>query len=197
MTGNLWEVTTAVATVFTGIIAAFVFWEARAIRQTDWLMRQNQAWNDLCNTLSQADPQSRIPPLVLGEAIQPPLSCQDSFLLMTYFNVVSNEYNAYRARAIKRRYVIHSFSTTARIASINQAWIFDFLKENGYDGDFRRAIAILVAIGEDLERRDMSLRHELRAASRLGKFCGPRGRAWLRRRLDNHQIDSLCGVPAS
>ena len=178
------------------MIATFVFWEARAIRKIDWLLRQNQAWNEFCHMVAQTDEPSRIGALALGGSISPPLTTNESFLLMSYFNVVSSEYNAYRAGAIKRRYVIHSFSATARLLAANKTWIFDFLKDNGYDADFRRAVAVVLVIGDDLERRDLSLRRELRASSHVGRFCGPAYRRWLRRELDNEQIDTLCGVPS-
>jgi hypothetical protein len=191
-TSEFWNVITALASMATAIIAAFVIIEARAIRQTEWLLRQNQAWNDLCHVVTQKDDQSSIPALLLGESVASPLQPRDAFLLMSYFNVVSSEYNAYRARAIKRRYVIHSFGMTARIVAANKAWIFQFLEENGYDLDFRRAVAIVTVIGDDLEKRDYSLRRELLASSQFGRFCGPGYRRWLRRELDNEQIDTLC-----
>lgn len=191
-----WDVIGAIGSAATAVIALFVFWEARGIRKTEWLLRQNQAWNDFSALILQAGEGSRIGRLILGGSVVPPLDTGEAFLLMSYFNVVSSEYNAYRARAIQRRYVIHSFSTTASLAASN-TWIFDFLSKNGYDADFRRAVAIVMTIGDDLEKRDLSLRRELRASSQLGRFCGPKYRRWLRRHLDNQQIDGLCGAPAS
>lgn len=197
--GWLWNADriAALATSGTLFVAILVFLEARSIRRTEWILRQNQAWSDLNYAIAQMHEGCRIAELLMGDPITPPPTAKEATLLMSYFNVVSSEYHAYRARAIERSYVVHSLTMTSRIAKNNKDWIFDFLLKYGYRADYIRAIAVVVVMGDDVLTRDVCLRRELAAMTRVGRFCGPRYRAWLRREFDNAQIDALCGLPAT
>jgi hypothetical protein len=182
----------AVAAILTLAVAILVFSEARKIRRTEWLLRQNQAWNELGNAVAQFHDGCRIGEMLTGEAVKGELTPKEAFLLMSFFNVVSSEYHAFRAKAIHQDYVIHSLSMTARIVVANKSWIFDFLKTYGYEASFVRALAIVAVLGHDIEKRGRALRRELLASSRVGTFCGPKVRAWLRKEFSHGEIDDLC-----
>lgn len=183
---------TALAAIGTLVVALMVFTEARKIRRTEWLLRQNQAWNDLGALVAGHDEGERLGRLLMGEAVKGSLTVRESFVLMSFFNVVSSEYHAFRAKAINEHYVIHSLTMTARIVTANKDWIFDFLKQYGYESSFIRVLAVVAVLGDDVEKRGRALRRELLASSRIGAFCGERFRSWLRKEFSDAQIDELC-----
>lgn len=184
----------ALASLGTLIAAIFVFLEARSIRKAEGIFRQNQAWNDLGNKVAELHEESRIGELLMGKklAIKDDLTPKEAFLLMSFFNVVSSEYNAYRAKSIDQNYVIHSLTMTSRIVKINKDWIFTFLRNYGYEESFRRVVAIVALTSDEPEKRRVAIRRELIALSLWGKVCGPKFRAWLRKHLKESQVQAVC-----
>ena len=182
----------AVAGIGTLVVAVFVYWEARAIRQADGIFRQNQAWNEFGNAVAELYEGSRIGELLMGETVNTKLTPREAFLLMSFFNVVSSEYNAYRVRTIDKSYVIHSLTMTSRIVKSNKGWIFTFLRDYGYEQSFRRIVAIVALTSDEVDTRRKILRRELLAMSIWGKVCGKRFRAWLRKHLNESEVQALC-----
>jgi len=165
-------------TVATFVVASLVFFEAKRIRKVEGIFRQNQAWNEFGNAIAQFHQGTRIDAILRGkdkasESALPEtadeLTLVETFLLMSMFNVVSSEYSAACAKAIDDKYVIHSMRMTQGILKRNRAWIFDFLKENGYEFSFIQCLGIVERAGPDASELELALRAEFRANSRLLK----------------------------
>jgi len=184
----------AVAAAGTFVAAIFVYIEARSIRKAEGIFRQNQAWNDFGNKVAELHAGSRIGELLMGKKVvtKNDLTPKEAFLLMSFFNVVSSEYNAYRAKTIDRNYVIHSLAMTSRVVRINKDWIFTFLRDYGYEESFRRIVAIVVLTSDEAAERRKAIRSEQIANSVWGTFCGPKFRAWLRKHLQESEVRALC-----
>jgi len=182
----------AIAATATFLVALLVFLEARKIRRTEGILRQNQAWNDFGNAVATLEDQAMERILLGREPADPPRTARESFLLMSFFNVVSSDYSAFRVGAIDPRYVVHSLTFAAEVVIRNQAWVFGFLNRHGYDAGFVRMLAIIAVTGLDVDRRNRALRHELRALSWLARTCGPKVQAWLRKGFEAPQIAQLC-----
>ena len=182
----------ALASIATFVVALLVFWEARSFRRSEGIFRQNTAWNDFGNAVAELHEGSRIGDLLMGKAVAGNLNPREAFLLMSFFNVVSSEYNAFRAKAIDREYVIHSLTMTSRVVRSNRDWIFSFLRDYGYEESFRRVVAIVALTSDEVETRRKILRRELFALSFWGKMCGTRFRAWLRKHLNESEVKALC-----
>jgi hypothetical protein len=184
----------ALASLVTMIVAVLVFLEARSIRKAEGIFRQNQAWNEFGNKVAEVHKGSRIGELLMGRKVvtRDDLTPKEAFLLMSFFNVVSSEYNAYRAKSIDRNYVIHSLAMTARIVKINKEWIFTFLRDYGYEQSFRRIVAIVALTSDEANERKAAIRREQLANSVWGTVCGPRYRAWLRKQLPESEVRALC-----
>lgn len=188
------EIVDALASAGTLVVAIFVFLEARPFRKADAIFRQNQMWNDFGNKIAELHEGSRIGEVLMGKKgiSGKDLTAREAFLLMSFFNVVSSEYNAYRAKAIDRQYVVHSLSMTSKIVKNNKDWIFSFLLHYGYELSFRRIVAIVALTSDEAQKRRTVLRRELVAMSVWGTICGPKFRTWLRKHLNESQVEALC-----
>lgn len=184
----------ALASVGTLIVAILVYMEARPFRKADAIFRQNQMWNDLGDKVAELHEGNRIGEILAGRLAlaKDDLTPREAFLLMSFFNVVSCEYNAYRAKVIDRQYVIHSLSMTSRVVKNNKDWIFTFLRTYGYELSFRRVVAIVALTSDETDKRRRAIRAELIALSVWGTVCGRKFRSWLRRHLVESEVDALC-----
>ena len=165
-------VISAFATVGTLAVAILVVIEARRIRRTEGIFRQNQAWNDFSNAVAQFHSESRIEALLTGKTAdsktvkflsEDDLTIVEAFLLMSFFNVVSSEYHAVRVNAIDEKYVMHSFVLTHDVLRRNRAWIFRFLKKSGYEASFVRCLRTVERIGPDVQLLTPAIKAELRS----------------------------------
>lgn len=192
------EIIDALASVGALLVTVLVFLEARSIRRTESIFRQNQAWNEFGNAVAELHEGNRVGDVLMGKSIEGDLTPREAFLLMSFFNVVSSEYNAYRAKAIDEHYVIHSLAMTSRIVKNNKSWIFTFLRDYGYEQSFRRVVAIVALTTDEVRERRAAIRRELLAISMWGTLCGPKFRDWLRKHLRDQEVLALCeGDPES
>jgi hypothetical protein len=184
-----WNAVGALLSAATLVVTCLIFSEARSIRRTEWLLRQNQAWNDLGSAVAQLDPEGEIGRFLLGGAIEEPDVPRHCLLVMSYFNVVSSEYHALAAHSIPRSYVINSFTMTAAAVCRNTEWVFRFLGRHGYEPGFIRALAILAVAGDDIKKRETMFAQELGASPLLGRL---RGR-WSPR-IQDGEVERLCAM---
>lgn len=178
------EIIAALVSIGTLIVAALVFLEARRIRKTEGIFRQNQAWNDFGNAVAEFYQGTRIEALLMGKeeagSEVPTISSADdltlieAFLLMSFFNVVSSEYHAVRAKAIDEKYAMHSLALTHGVLQRNSTWIFDFLQKSGFEDSFIQCLRLVERVGTDVDILTPAIRAELRAVSRQWRDgCDP------------------------
>lgn len=144
---------TAIMSVGTLGVALFVLMTARFIQRAEGVFRQNQAWNEFGHAVVSVGKDSRVGDLLTGkpvtwgvdrDLIASQLTAPEAFLLMSFFNVVSNEYNAFLKKAIEDEYFIHSLAMTCRVVKSDGDWILPFLEYYGYEEGyiaFLRALA--------------------------------------------------------
>jgi len=161
----------AVAGIGTFIFAAFVYFEARRIRRLECIFGQNRAWNDLGNKIAELKGAGRVGDILLGEEklSKNDLSAEEAFILMSYFNVVSSEYNAYWQGAIDKDYVDHSFEFTCNVLRNNSAWIYEFLKRYGYEERFMADLRKLECRGHDAVQRRQILEESRKLRRKIRK----------------------------
>jgi hypothetical protein len=171
------DVAAAVMSMATLGVALFVLITARSIQRAEGVFRQNQAWNEFGHAMAGLAQESRVGDLLIGKSMNwglPPddvasqLSATDAFLLMSFFNVVSNEYNAFLKKAIEDEYFIHSLAMTCRVVKSDGEWIFPFLQENGYEAGY---VAFLRALADtdDCDARIALAAKERYARTRKGR----------------------------
>ena len=136
----------AFSSIVTMGLALMVFLEAQSIRKTEWLFRQNQIWNDINYKIAEFGGDCRICDILEGRPVEPPLTYRESFLLMSFFNVVSNEYNSLKSKLLLKSYALDSFMDTAAVVGANRGWLIPYLQLRGYEKSF---IEVLVVLGEN------------------------------------------------
>lgn len=177
------DVVTAAVSIGTLAVALFVLLTARSIQRAEGVFRQNQAWNEFGHAVAGLAKESRIGDLLIGKKVDwgvddagriaSQLTATDAFLLMSFFNVVSNEYNAFLKYAIEEDYFIHSLAMTCRVVESDGVWIFPFLEDYGYEAGY---IAFLKALAQtkDCDARTALAARERFAKTRRGRRGGAR-----------------------
>lgn len=174
---------TAFSSVVTMIVALMVFSEARSIRRAEWILRQNQAWNDINNKVAEIGDGCRIADILEGRPISPPVTPKEAFLLMSFFNVVSSEYFSLRSNLLMPAYALDSFMDTATVVSANKDWLIPFLTQRGYEQSFVRTLTILSEYAHDRPSAQRAVRAEIDATSPKLKVLARRSVGWLKARL--------------
>lgn len=200
----------AVASVCTLAVALFVLVTARSIQRAEGVFRQNQIWNEFGHAVARFQKNSRIGDLLIGKtvewnversAIGDDLTSREAFLLMSFFNVVSNEYNAYMARTIDDDYFIHSLGLTCRVLKSDGDWIFGFLESHGYEASYVSFLRRLTET-DDCNARIAAAREKrserTRRARLRQKLRGPRPALaeWVRRSSPSGAVEPVPGARA-
>jgi hypothetical protein len=172
----------AIGAVATAAFALLVFLETRHIRRTDWLIRQNAAWNDFDRAVLEYGGGTRFIEFMRGGVMFPPHDFKEEYLLLILFNTMSNEYNALRSNVLASNYVVSSFMNYAGAFYRNREWLLPMLEAHGFESGYINMLSELMQVdGEEIAARKVA-RRAISPQSHLARVMGPAFIRWLRKR---------------
>ena len=166
-----WDLLNSAATIATAVIAALVFVEARRIRQTEWLTRSVQMWQDFNEMLLTHDRADRWRAFLRGEVSEADFRPEDHYVLYSYLNIIYSEYRYVKRGLLDRGYAMESLRDNVRQVAEAGPYVIRFLRDTGYDNEL---VDIIEAVSDGRPVRVPGRVEAVRKMLRPGE-SGPRG----------------------
>ena len=132
-----WEIVASVSGVVTAGVAILVWFEARAIRRTEWLSRSVAMWQAFNSELLHDDLAKRWAAFLAGSVPEDDIERRDLHVLYAYVNILYTEYQLASAHLISPAYAEQSIGGNIKqLASCNRDFIVRSLLYTGYDKNF-------------------------------------------------------------